>query len=382
VTRSALRLPGDGAAAAPAPSRLRSALLATVVAVTLIATAAGPVRADSAAEAEAAAAAAAAEVAELQPRIAAAIAGYERAVGDVATAVTRGVSADRRADALDQTAAAAERRDRTRLRLLYMSGGSVGVWSSVLQAENPNDALHRIEQARRVVTAGGAEADRARQVAADADRAAGQLQPQVEQAVATAGDAEAAYARVAALVAAAEARLSVLDERARQARAAEQAAEMLRRLRAQADAQAGAAAARATARTVPGGYFALYRAAAATCPGLRWEVVAAIGQVETGHGTNVKVSSAGAQGPMQFMPATFAAYGVDGGGDGRIDIWDPADSVFSAANYLCANGAGSPRKLRGAIWRYNHADWYVAMVLRIADQLAAKAGAPPVSPPV
>jgi membrane-bound lytic murein transglycosylase B len=382
VTRSALRLPGVGAATAPARPRLRPALLAAGLVVALLAALAGPVQAESAAEAEAAAAAAAADVAALQPRIAAATAEYERAVNDVASAVIRGVSADRRADALDRSAAAAERQERTRLRMLYMSGGSAGVWSSVLQAGNPNDALHRIEQARRVVTAGGAAADRARLVAADAEQAAADAQPQLQLAVATAGDAEAAYARVAALLAAAESRLNDLDERARQARAAEAAAEALRRLRTQADAQAGAAAARATARTVPGGYFALYKAAAATCPGLRWEVVAAIGQVETGHGTNVKVSSAGAQGPMQFMPATFAAYGVDGGGDGRIDIWDPADSVFSAANYLCANGAGSPRKLRGAIWRYNHADWYVAMVLRIADQLAAKAGAPPVSPPV
>ena len=70
---------------------------------------------------------------------------------------------------------------------------------------------------------------------------------------------------------------------------------------------------------------------------------------------------------MQFMPSTFAAYAVDGDGDGRADIRNPADAVYTAAHYLCANEAGSSDDgLRSAIFRYNHADWYVAMVLRIA----------------
>ena len=77
-----------------------------------------------------------------------------------------------------------------------------------------------------------------------------------------------------------------------------------------------------------------------TCHGLSWTVLAAIGQVESGHGSNASTSYAGAQGPMQFMPATFAAYAVDGDHDGDKDIMDPADAIFSAAHYLCANGAG------------------------------------------
>ncbi len=64
-------------------------------------------------------------------------------------------------------------------------------------------------------------------------------------------------------------------------------------------------------------------------------MLAGIGQVETDHGANKNVSSAGAMGPMQFMPATWAAYGVDGDGDGKADILNQTDAVYSAAHYLC-----------------------------------------------
>ena len=101
-------------------------------------------------------------------------------------------------------------------------------------------------------------------------------------------------------------------------------------------------------------------------------MLAAIGQVESGHGHNVGPSAAGAEGPMQFMPSTFAAYAVDGNGDGVTDIWNPADAIYTAAHYLCANGAGSPSKLYTAIWHYNHADWYVQMVLGVAADLRRK----------
>ncbi|WP_235950725.1 C40 family peptidase [Phycicoccus flavus] len=78
-------------------------------------------------------------------------------------------------------------------------------------------------------------------------------------------------------------------------------------------------------------------------------------------------SSAGAQGLMQFMPATLATYGVDGDGDGRADIRSDADSVFSAANYLTASGvAAGADGVRRAIFAYNHADWYVNDVLYYA----------------
>ncbi len=120
-------------------------------------------------------------------------------------------------------------------------------------------------------------------------------------------------------------------------------------------------------RTRPRSYRELYIESARYCPGLAWQVLAAIGQVESGHGRNVGPSSAGALGPMQFLPSTWAYYGVDGDGDGRADIMSPYDAVPSAALYLCRNGAGQGgQALYDAIFAYNHADWYVRLVLALA----------------
>lgn len=121
----------------------------------------------------------------------------------------------------------------------------------------------------------------------------------------------------------------------------------------------------------PTSYLDLYKQSATRCPGLSWTVLAAIGQVESSHGRNNGPSSAGALGPMQFMPATWKAYGVDGDGDGKADIWSPYDAVPGAANYLCANGAGKGgEKLRKAIWFYNHSWAYVNKVMGIAEAYA------------
>jgi soluble lytic murein transglycosylase-like protein len=101
--------------------------------------------------------------------------------------------------------------------------------------------------------------------------------------------------------------------------------------------------------------------------GIAWQVLAAINTVETGLGTNVNVSSAGAVGWMQFMPGTWRMYGVDASGDGIADPNDPYDAIESAAIYLEA--AGGRRDIRRAVFAYNHAWWYVDRVLRIAARM-------------
>jgi Transglycosylase SLT domain len=99
--------------------------------------------------------------------------------------------------------------------------------------------------------------------------------------------------------------------------------------------------------------------------GVPWRVLAAINKIESNYGQNMGPSSAGAVGWMQFMPSTWSQWGVDANGDGHADPANPADAIFSAARYLAAAGAGSD--LRRAIFAYNHADWYVNDVLRLAS---------------
>jgi Transglycosylase SLT domain len=107
---------------------------------------------------------------------------------------------------------------------------------------------------------------------------------------------------------------------------------------------------------------AYYRDAEAAS-GVGWNYLAAINLIETRLGSVVGPSSAGAQGPMQFLPSTFAAYG-DGG-----DIYSPRDSIMAAGRYLAANGFSNDRD--GAIFRYNHAAQYVRAVNDYAAVLAA-----------
>jgi hypothetical protein len=121
-------------------------------------------------------------------------------------------------------------------------------------------------------------------------------------------------------------------------------------------------------------YLQLFQASAARyCPGMSWTVLAAIGQIESADGQNMGPSSAGALGPMQFLPSTWAQWGIDGFGPaGAPDIMNPMDAVPSAARLLCADGAGTPAGLRQAIFDYNHADWYVNEVLALAARYAAE----------
>ena len=106
--------------------------------------------------------------------------------------------------------------------------------------------------------------------------------------------------------------------------------------------------------------------------GIRWEVLAAINEIETDYGRNLRVSSAGAVGWMQFMPSTWKLYGTDGNGDGKADPYNPVDAIFSAARYLKA--AGGDKDVRRAIFAYNHAGWYVDSVMLRARLIA---GYPP-----
>ena len=99
--------------------------------------------------------------------------------------------------------------------------------------------------------------------------------------------------------------------------------------------------------------------------GKDWYILAAVGKVETNHGENMGPSSAGAMGPMQFMPSTWESSGVDGNGDGVANVMDPEDAIPAAAKYLKTGGA--PRDWYAALYSYNHADWYVKKVLGVAE---------------
>ena len=134
---------------------------------------------------------------------------------------------------------------------------------------------------------------------------------------------------------------------------------------------------------IPPRYLAWYRAAARTCPGLRWEVLAGIGTMESDNGRSRARgvhrgrNRKGAEGPMQFEPATFREYAVRADRSARLTPYDPKDAIFSAARMLCADGArgGTRKGVRGAIFAYNHAHWYVRDVLAIAGRYTAAARA-------
>jgi cell wall-associated NlpC family hydrolase len=104
--------------------------------------------------------------------------------------------------------------------------------------------------------------------------------------------------------------------------------------------------------------------AAADRYGIPWEVLGAINKVETNFGSNLGPSSAGAVGWMQFMPSTWARWGVDANGDGVADPDNPTDAIFSAARYLV--GCGGQFDITRAVYCYNHSQSYVSEVLKLA----------------
>ncbi len=112
--------------------------------------------------------------------------------------------------------------------------------------------------------------------------------------------------------------------------------------------------------------------AAGTAYGIPWQVLAAINEVETDYGRDLSVSSAGAEGWMQFLPAEWAQYGVDANGDGFKDPYNPADAIFAAARYLRAAGGASD--IKAGVLSYNHSQAYVESVMLRAQLLG---GTPP-----
>jgi cell wall-associated NlpC family hydrolase len=126
---------------------------------------------------------------------------------------------------------------------------------------------------------------------------------------------------------------------------------------------------------IPPAMLTLYQQAADACPGLPWTVLAAIGTVESDNGqsdlpgVHSGANPAGAEGPMQFEPSTFAEYAqpVPPGGADPPSPYDPTDAVSAAARLLCANGAAGGANLPGAVYAYNHSTAYVAQVLALAQ---------------
>ncbi|MGI4896150.1 MAG: lytic murein transglycosylase [Janthinobacterium lividum] len=343
----------------------------------------------TAAQARAQATAAVDAVNEAADRVVAAkeaLARQQSAVGDAVSASIRAeVEARRDTNARDAIAAGRTQR----IRSLYMDAGSAitqtrgyVVLRSLATGDDPAVALRGRDLVReRAVDAVAHHDQQALRAAEDAMRnGATTAEASGADAVAAVSglrDVAAEMSQLQVALERAQQRVSTLSAQAAQLQAAEEAAAALAVARAAAAALAASAVSNAAvvhARTVPLDYATLYQQAAQTCPGMRSSLLAAVGQVESGHGRTMGPSSAGALGPMQFMPATFAAYAVDGDGDGRTDVMDPADAIFSAAKYLCANGAGQGRSGEsGAVFRYNHADWYVNMVQRIADEMDSSA---------
>ncbi len=112
----------------------------------------------------------------------------------------------------------------------------------------------------------------------------------------------------------------------------------------------------------------IYRAAAIQY-GVPWQILAAINEVETDYGSDLSVSSAGAEGWMQFEPSTWLQYGVDALDAGYADPYNPVDAIFAAARYLHA--AGATKNLRTAILAYNHSEAYAESVLLRAKLISS-----------
>jgi membrane-bound lytic murein transglycosylase B len=332
-------------------------------------------RADTTGAAQARAQALLAKVHALQAKVRAAERAYERVLQGVAQSVTDAVESDRAAVQVRQEVSSQTGSFDSGVRGLYMSGGPLALYATLLQSGDITDFQDRAAMVGRVFAADTQLLQADARVIQQADDRARSAHRRAHLHILTERNVAAVAARVETLLAQEQTLLAQADAQ-------------VAHLKAVAAARAALAAASTAFGSITSDelaqlhvlppsatYLSLYKRAATTCAGLSWTVLAAIGQVESGHGRNPSMSSAGALGPMQFLPSTFASYGVDGDHDGRLSIMDPADAIFTAARYLCANGAGrSAGATAGAIWHYNHADWYVQMVLTLAKQYAGWTG--------
>jgi len=312
------------------------------------------------------------EVHALSAKVRAAEQRYAAALDGVAAGVNQAISAERGQAAVQQLLDTSEQRLQHQVLELYASGGSFVTSASLL---SPN-GLAQYASSRHAVTSAVAQTlsleHQQRALAAAAGRATRLSSHRAGRSIATERNVAGVARRVQGLLAQqqdllGQAQRELSQQKALAAARALAAQQALAAAQAAASAEGGQFAADTTAGVTAVGvlppsaeYLGLYKKAATTCPGLSWTVLAAIGQVESGHGRNDGPSSAGALGPMQFEPATFAEYAVDGDHDGKTDIMDPADAIYTAARYLCANGAGrGVQALASAIFDYNHAGWYV-----------------------
>ena len=363
--------------AASTGAALAALLLLTCPAPGATAAAAPTPRPGSAAQAQAEARAAAARVSDLTRRYEVAVGEVSRAATDLAAAFAVQAVAEDRSGADLHRLAAARIRQTAEVRAVYIDGGRLGLLTTVLTATSPDDVLWQASMAARV------EHDLL--LASARETAAATAQAEVSSA--DLESTQTANARLATalrrmqdraaqaddILVQAKVELGRLTRQAGQLAAAEDAARRLAAAQAAAEAARLATAGRLGATAIPQAYQTAYRQAAGTCPGMDWTLLAAVGQVESGQGRNNGPSSAGAVGPMQFMPATFAQYGVDADGDGVADPWNYRDAIFTAARYLCVSGAsaGTPDGIHRALLAYNHAEWYVDLVLAAQQAIRA-----------
>lgn len=306
-------------------------------------------------------------------------------VDEAARALAAAFAAGADADVDEQEAAAQHRRANAvqvaQIRAVYAAGGPGVLTATIFGASSPADVLWRASTADRVLATVMGDASLRVVAVTDQLRLARRRARAADDA--TLAQAQALdrlqerndEARVA--LAAARQTLAALGAQVRAQAAARAAAWQIAAAQRAAAASRRAALGPISALAIPIEYEQAYRAAATTCPGLDWTLLAGVGQVETGHGRNNHTSSAGAIGPMQFMPRTFAMYAVDGDHDGALDAWDPQDAIFSAAHYLCASAAAAPGGLgtatgvHTALLAYNHAEWYVDLVLAAQQAIQA-----------